>query len=66
MKVSNTVVAQSDEMGALPQLYAATEPGLEGGTYVGPDGPASSAAIPTIVQPSGRARTRTRRAGSGR
>ena len=25
-------------MGALPTLYAATEPGLAGGTYVGPDG----------------------------
>ena len=25
-------------MGALPTLYAATYPGLEGGTYVGPDG----------------------------
>ena len=38
MRVSNALVAQSEEMGALPTLYAATEPGLEGGTYVGPDG----------------------------
>jgi NAD(P)-dependent dehydrogenase (short-subunit alcohol dehydrogenase family) len=38
MKVTNHVVAQSDEMGALPTLYAATEPGLEGGTFCGPDG----------------------------
>jgi NAD(P)-dependent dehydrogenase (short-subunit alcohol dehydrogenase family) len=38
MKVTNHVVAQSDKMGALPTLYAATEPGLEGGTFCGPDG----------------------------
>jgi NAD(P)-dependent dehydrogenase (short-subunit alcohol dehydrogenase family) len=38
MMVSNRVIAQSAAMGALPQLYAATYPGLEGGTYVGPDG----------------------------
>lgn len=29
-------LAQSDRMGALPQLYAATTPGLTGNTYVGP------------------------------
>ena len=50
------VVAQSDEMGALPTLYAATEPGLEGGTYVGPDGTGEQRGHPTIVQPNGRAR----------
>ena len=38
MTVSNRVVAQSDEMGVLPTLYAATVPDLPGGTYVGPDG----------------------------
>ena len=32
MKVSNAVIAQSDEMGALPTLFAATQPGVEGGT----------------------------------
>ena len=31
MHVGNRLFAQSDEMGALPTLYAATEPGLEGG-----------------------------------
>jgi NAD(P)-dependent dehydrogenase (short-subunit alcohol dehydrogenase family) len=56
MKVSNAVAAQSDEMGALPTLYAATKPGLEGGTYVGPDGPGEQRGYPTIVQPSGAAR----------
>ncbi|MFJ4649940.1 oxidoreductase [Nocardia sp. NPDC088792] len=29
-------LAQSDRMGALPQLYAATTPGLRGNAYVGP------------------------------
>jgi NAD(P)-dependent dehydrogenase (short-subunit alcohol dehydrogenase family) len=56
MKVSNTVVAQSDEMGALPVLYAATEPGLEGGTYVGPDGIGEQRGHPKVVRPSGAAR----------
>ena len=34
----NRLLAQSDAAGALPQLYAATVSGLEGGTYYGPDG----------------------------
>jgi NAD(P)-dependent dehydrogenase (short-subunit alcohol dehydrogenase family) len=58
MKVANAVVAQSDEMGALPILYAATQPGLEGGTYLGPDSFREQRGHPTIVQPSGRARDR--------
>ncbi len=56
MKVSNAVIAQSDDMGALPTLFAATQPGLSGGTYVGPDGPGEQRGYPTIVKPSGRAR----------
>ena len=56
MKVGNAVVAQSDEMGALPTLYAATEPGLEGGTYVGPDGPGEQRGYPKIVQANSAAR----------
>jgi NAD(P)-dependent dehydrogenase (short-subunit alcohol dehydrogenase family) len=56
MKVGNTVIAQDDEMGALPVLYAATEPGLEGGTYVGPDGVAEQRGHPKIVEPSKSAR----------
>jgi NAD(P)-dependent dehydrogenase (short-subunit alcohol dehydrogenase family) len=38
MGLTNRLVAQSGEMGALPTLYAATEPGLAGGSFVGPDG----------------------------
>jgi NAD(P)-dependent dehydrogenase (short-subunit alcohol dehydrogenase family) len=56
MRVTNALVAQSGEMGALPALYAATEPGLEGGTYVGPDGLAEQRGHPVPVQPSRAAR----------
>jgi NAD(P)-dependent dehydrogenase (short-subunit alcohol dehydrogenase family) len=56
MKVGNAVVAQNDEMGALPVLYAATEPGLEGGTYVGPDGIGEQRGHPKIVKPNRAAR----------
>jgi NAD(P)-dependent dehydrogenase (short-subunit alcohol dehydrogenase family) len=34
----NRMFAQTDEMGALPQLYAATMPDVRGGDYFGPDG----------------------------
>jgi NAD(P)-dependent dehydrogenase (short-subunit alcohol dehydrogenase family) len=56
MKVGNALVAQSDEMGALPVLYAATEPGLEGGTYAGPDGIAEQRGHPKVVRPNRAAR----------
>jgi protochlorophyllide reductase len=36
MQFSNTVLAQSAAMGALPQLYAATAPDVKGGEYFGP------------------------------
>jgi hypothetical protein len=58
MKVGNAVIAQDDEMGALPVLYAATEPSLEGGTYVGPDGIGEHRGHPKIVQPNRTARNR--------
>jgi NAD(P)-dependent dehydrogenase (short-subunit alcohol dehydrogenase family) len=56
MKAGNAVIAQSGEMGALPVLYAATQPGLEGGTYVGPDGLGEHRGHPKIVSPNGTAR----------
>ncbi|MER8184962.1 oxidoreductase [Kitasatospora sp. NPDC094015] len=37
MAVANRLVAQSDAMGALPTLYAVTQP-LPGGSYTGPGG----------------------------
>jgi NAD(P)-dependent dehydrogenase (short-subunit alcohol dehydrogenase family) len=55
MRVTD-LAAQSGEMGALPELYAATEPGLEGGTYVGPDGFAEQRGHPEPVRPNGAAR----------
>jgi NAD(P)-dependent dehydrogenase (short-subunit alcohol dehydrogenase family) len=56
MALPNRFYAQSDEMGALPTLYAATEPGLEGGAYIGPDGFAEGRGHPTRVSPSETAR----------
>jgi NAD(P)-dependent dehydrogenase (short-subunit alcohol dehydrogenase family) len=56
MKLSNRLVAQSDEMGALPTLYAATEPGLEGGTFCGPDGFLEQRGHPKPVAPNRAAR----------
>jgi NAD(P)-dependent dehydrogenase (short-subunit alcohol dehydrogenase family) len=56
MIVTNLVLAQSAEAGALPSLYAATEPGLEGGSYVGPDGIGEFRGHPKLVSPSGAAR----------
>jgi len=50
------VIAQSEEMGALPVLFAATQPGLAGGTYLGPDGPGEHRGYPKIVRPNGTAR----------
>jgi NAD(P)-dependent dehydrogenase (short-subunit alcohol dehydrogenase family) len=49
MAVANRVVAQSDEMGALPTLYAATVPDLPGGTYAGPDGFQEQRGHPAVV-----------------
>ena len=56
MLLTNTLVAQSAAMGALPTLYAATEPGLEGGLYVGPDGIGEFRGHPRVVSPSRAAR----------
>jgi NAD(P)-dependent dehydrogenase (short-subunit alcohol dehydrogenase family) len=55
MAVANRVVAQSAEMGALPTLYAATFPGLPGGSFVGPDGPFEGRGYPRVVGAAGRA-----------
>ena len=48
MKVTNRVVAQSEETGALPTLYAATQD-LPGASYVGPDGFMERRGHPTLV-----------------
>ena len=46
--VLTDLAGQSDEMGALPTLYAATE-GVPGGSYVGPDGFAEQSGHPRLV-----------------
>jgi len=56
MQFTNLFMAQSAEMGALPSLYAATYPGLEGGVYVGPDGIGEFRGHPRLVSPSSAAR----------
>jgi hypothetical protein len=55
MAVGNRLFAQSAAMGALPALYAATFPGLPGGTYVGPDGRGEQRGYPTVVTAASKA-----------
>ena len=55
MTVTNKVIAQSAEMGALPSLYAATNPDLPGGSFVGPDGFMEQRGYPHVVTAAGKA-----------
>jgi NAD(P)-dependent dehydrogenase (short-subunit alcohol dehydrogenase family) len=48
--------AQSPRMGALPILFAATAPHVEGGTCLGPDGFLQRKGYPTAVRTSGASR----------
>ncbi|HST56113.1 MAG TPA: oxidoreductase [Solirubrobacteraceae bacterium] len=48
--IGNALIAQSADMGALPTLYAATVPGLPGGSYYGPDGLFEGRGHPKRVQ----------------
>ena len=48
MTVGNKVIAQDDEHGAWPTLFAATQD-LPGGSYVGPDGFQEGRGHPTLV-----------------
>ncbi len=52
----NRVLAQSADAGALPELYAATAPGVPGGTYIGPDGRGEVRGQPAVAFASGAAR----------
>ena len=58
MAIGGKMLAQSAEMGALPELYAATSPEVTSGLYIGPDGRSEQSGYPTIVGPSSRARDR--------
>ncbi|MGW5145568.1 oxidoreductase [Rhodococcus koreensis] len=49
MAVGNWIFAQSAEMGALPMLFAATAPGVIGGSYIGPDGLFEQRGHPKVV-----------------
>jgi NAD(P)-dependent dehydrogenase (short-subunit alcohol dehydrogenase family) len=55
-QLGNRLIAQSDEMGALPQLYAATAPDVAGGEYFGPDGIGEIRGHPERVKTSAAAR----------
>jgi NAD(P)-dependent dehydrogenase (short-subunit alcohol dehydrogenase family) len=55
MAIGNRVMAQSEEMGALPTLFAATQD-LPGDTYVGPDSMGEQRGHPKVVGRSGAAR----------
>ena len=48
MKLGNRIVAQSQDMGALPTVYAVSQD-LPGGSYVGPDGRSELRGKPTLV-----------------
>ena len=48
LAIGNRVIAQSDDMGGLPTLYAATQD-IPGGSYVGPDGRFEQSGHPTLV-----------------
>lgn len=55
MVVTNKVIAQSADMGALPTLYAATYPDLPGGSFIGPDGLFEQRGHPHLVTAAKRA-----------
>lgn len=53
------VIGQPATQGALPSLYAATDPGAEGGAYYGPDALFEMRGHPKQVQSNGRSRDET-------
>jgi NAD(P)-dependent dehydrogenase (short-subunit alcohol dehydrogenase family) len=55
MGVGNALFSQSAAAGALPSLYAATAPGVEGGRCYGPGGPGQSRGAPRRVRTARRA-----------
>ncbi len=54
--IGNLILAQSDEAGARPTLYAATSPDVEGSDFIGPDGIGQARGNPTKVGCSSEAR----------
>ncbi|WP_190079081.1 oxidoreductase [Streptomyces longisporoflavus] len=49
-RIGNPLLAQRPADGALPQLYAATDPTVEGGQFIGPGGMAELRGAPARVQ----------------
>jgi NAD(P)-dependent dehydrogenase (short-subunit alcohol dehydrogenase family) len=49
MRLATDIFAQPAAMGALPQLYAATAPDVNGNDYIGPGGPAEMRGYPVKV-----------------
>ena len=60
MEVANAVLAQSQEKGTLPMLYAATADDVEGGDYLGPGGFMSMRGAPEVQRSSDRSYGRER------
>jgi NAD(P)-dependent dehydrogenase (short-subunit alcohol dehydrogenase family) len=56
MAVTNRLIAQSEEAGALGALRAATDPAIPGGSYVGPAGMGGTRGYPEVVGSSGRSK----------
>jgi NAD(P)-dependent dehydrogenase (short-subunit alcohol dehydrogenase family) len=56
MKFTDALMSQSAEAGALPILFAATQPDLEGGSYAGPDGAGEFRGSPRLSMPTPSAR----------
>jgi NAD(P)-dependent dehydrogenase (short-subunit alcohol dehydrogenase family) len=55
MALTNRLIAQSADQGALPALYAATVTDVPGGSYIGPDGFLEARGHPHLVTATGRA-----------
>jgi NAD(P)-dependent dehydrogenase (short-subunit alcohol dehydrogenase family) len=55
MKLANALFAQPASAGAWPMLYAATEPSIDGGEYVGPTGLLNMRGPPGVQSASDRA-----------
>jgi len=64
MRLGNKILAQSAQMGALNQLYAAVAPDAQSGGFYGPSRLAESRGYPTEVQPIASARGRGHRQAS--
>jgi hypothetical protein len=54
VQILNPLIGQRPNMGALPTLYAAAAPDVQGGDYYGPDGWLELRGYPTKVKSSDR------------